>query len=215
MELEKKDFILLIMNCVKYRYKAELQKEGWLKTIPTFIHYYHVLGDPTLSVDFHFDEEERILWVKTKDDYNSLPYKVISAYTAVHQTFKYKYIFKTDDDQMLKKTLFFNTFTKLLLSKVESIHYGGFIVDVPREHISTYNLIHEELPNNLLIKKIKYCNGRFYFLSNNAVTYLVTRKKDFLNEYLEDYAVGLYLENTPFKKDILFFNTRQIFDDST
>ena len=82
------DFIILIMNCKKYTYKAEIQKKTWLTNIQ--YSYYHVIGDPELKHNHFFDNQERILWVKTGDDYNSLPKKVISAYAAVNSTFNYK-----------------------------------------------------------------------------------------------------------------------------
>jgi len=73
------DYILLIMNCEKYREKALKQKETWLPQLPSHIIYFHVIGDPTMKVPFLFDLIERVLYVNTEDDYNSLPKKVISA----------------------------------------------------------------------------------------------------------------------------------------
>lgn len=102
----EQEFILLIMNCKKYAKKAKFQKMTWLKSIPSSLLYYHVIGDENLERDFYFDDQERILWVKTLDDYNSLPKKVIAAYNAVNETLNFKYIFKTDDDQILVKPLF-------------------------------------------------------------------------------------------------------------
>ena len=76
MSLIDQEYILLIINCEKYRNKAILQKTTWLKNIPTYLCYYHVIGDPDLDSEFEFDNEERILWVKTEDDYLSLPKKL-------------------------------------------------------------------------------------------------------------------------------------------
>jgi hypothetical protein len=87
----EQDFILLIMNCKKYEKKALFQKNTWLKTIPSYLKYYHVIGDENLETEYIFDEESHILWVKTKDDYNSLPNKVITSYQAVYETFQFKY----------------------------------------------------------------------------------------------------------------------------
>ena len=83
------EFIMLIMNCKKYAKKAIFQKMTWLKQIPPYLKYYHVIGDETLDSDtnYKFDDENNILWVKTADDYNSLPKKVITSYSAVHDTF--------------------------------------------------------------------------------------------------------------------------------
>lgn len=208
----KKDYILLIMNCVKYRYKAEKQINSWLKDLPSNLLYFHVLGDPNLVEPFYFDYESNILWVKCNDDYNSLPNKVISAYDAIKKTFNYKYIFKTDDDQILNTNIFFPMMMKLLNAK--KIHYGGYIVDVPFPHISKYYTIHPELPTNLLIEKIKYCNGRFYLLSKEAVENLLSKKEMIEKHYLEDYAVGYYLDSK-FKANILPINTKKYFEDGT
>ena len=75
MVLLEKDYILLIMNCQKYRHKALIQKRTWLQTIPDNIHYYHVIGDELLTTDYEFNDEQNLLTLKVPDDYNSLPKK--------------------------------------------------------------------------------------------------------------------------------------------
>jgi len=82
------DYILLIFNCVKYRFKALEQKETWLKELPELnnkLIYYHVIGNPELEEDYVFDENERILWLKVNDGYNALPIKVINAYNVINK----------------------------------------------------------------------------------------------------------------------------------
>jgi hypothetical protein len=110
----EQEFIMLIMNCKKYVKKALFQKRTWLKTIPSYLKYYHVIGDESLETTYKFDDENNILWVKVADDYNSLPNKVITAYEAVYDTFNFKYLFKTDDDQILVKPQFFDVIQKLI-----------------------------------------------------------------------------------------------------
>ena len=189
----RQDFILLIMNCQKYQYKANHQKDTWLKTLTSKLVYYHVIGNHALEKDFLFDNEERILWVKTDDDYNSLPKKVISSYYAINETFDYKYIFKTDDDQNLINPKFFDTIINILTVKIPQIHYGGHVVDVPFAYLSQYFRIHPELPRHLPVYQTKYCNGRFYFLSKIAILDLLVKRKQIESEFLEDYAIGFNL----------------------
>lgn len=208
----KQEFILLIMNCKKYEEKANIQRTTWLKTIPSYLKYYHVIGDESLANDFKFDDTKQILWVKTPDDYNSLPKKVISSYNAVNSIFEFKYIFKTDDDQMLTNTNFFNTITKLITNKNPVSHYGGFIVDVPVPYLSQYHKIHPELPEHLPVYATKYCSGRFYFLSKEAVECLIINKNKIVTEYLEDYAIGFNL-NEKYKTNMLNISTNKIFTD--
>lgn len=205
------DFILLIFNCEKYRFKALKQKETWLKNF-TLMPYFHVIGNPQLTNDYVFDFEEKILYVKTPDDYNSLPNKVITALEAIYKEFTFKYIFKTDDDQNLTNIHFFTTIQNIFLTNTNKIHYAGYIVNVETPYISQYYIIHPELPRNLYILQTQYCSGRFYALSDLAVQQLISKKKSIGNEYLEDYAIGFYLDPI-LKKNIFHINTFTHFND--
>jgi hypothetical protein len=209
------DYILLILNCEKYHYKAQKQKETWIPTLPSQIMYYHVLGNPNLEYEYVIDDEKHILFVKTEDDYNSLPKKVIEAYKAINKVYKFKYILKTDDDQNVTHITFFNVLMDLLngsYGNPNQIHYGGKIVDVKYSHISQYYKIHPELPQNLLIRKSKYCNGRFYLLSSLATNALIESENYIKKEYFEDYAIGINLPES-FKNNLLKLDTDKIFKD--
>ncbi len=210
----KQDYILLIMNCEKYRFKAQKQKETWLKDLPDFLIYYHVIGNPLLDKEYIFDDNERILYVKTNDDYNSLPKKVIKSFEIITKVFDYKYIFKTDDDQILNNYKFFDMVKGLIQSK--NYDYGGNVVDVKQSYLSQYYRIHPELPSYLPVNSTKYCSGRFYFLSKDIVNDLLkTEKKELIeNEYLEDYAIGFHM-NARFKnkENILHIPTDSFFRD--
>ena len=122
----EKEYIMLIMNCKKYIKKAKFQKMTWLKNIPSYLQYYHVIGEPNLDTRYSFDNENRILWVKVEDDYNSLPKKVIRSYEAINETFNFKYLYKTDDDQILVNEKFLDV-VKGITSNNKKIHYGGYI----------------------------------------------------------------------------------------
>jgi len=216
MEAQQVSSLLLIMNCVKYEHKASKQRESWLKGLQ--IPYYHVLGNLELEANYQFDDQKKILWVKTPDDYNSLPKKVISAYAAVQQSFPaIQYIFKTDDDQMLQSNnpnKFFDNINKMLERRMETakIHYSGNIVDVPKAYLSQYYRIHPELPKELPVYVTKYCSGRFYILSMEAIAYLITKRELIFQEYLEDYAMGMHLHNR-YKNPMLHLDTDIFFKD--
>lgn len=216
METPPLNTLLLIMNCVKYKNKATKQRETWLKDLQ--IPYYHVLGNPELETNYQFNYKERILWVKTPDDYNSLPKKVISAYAAIQQSFPaIHYIFKTDDDQMLQSNnpnKFFDNINKMLEKRMQTakIHYAGNIVDVPKAYLSQYYRIHPELPKELPVYVTKYCSGRFYILSREAIAYLILKRELIFQEYLEDYAIGMHLHNR-YKNPILHLDTNIFFKD--
>jgi hypothetical protein len=208
----EQDFILLIMNCKKYTKKALEQKKTWLKEIPSYLRFYHVIGDDNMEEKYHFDNENNVLYIKVEDDYNSLPKKVIRAYEAVLNTFQFNYIFKTDDDQMVIKPQFFDTISNLIQKMSPSPHYGGYIVDVKQPYLSQYYRIHPELPKELPVYKTRYCSGRFYFLSNEAVINLIDKREYIEKEYLEDYAIGFNL-NDKLKINMLNVCTDIFFKD--
>lgn len=210
--MNEQEVIMLIMNCKKYEWKADVQRNTWLKSIPNFIKYYHVIGNEDLETEYKFVEEANILYVKTPDDYNSLPNKVITAFNAINNTFSYKYIFKTDDDQNLINEKFFEVLYNLLNAKGPTIHYGGHIVEVNTPYLSEYYKIHPELPKELPIQITQYCSGRFYFLSHKAIQNLLTKRETIVKEFLEDYAIGYNLHKF-FKNNILKLNTNKAFID--
>jgi hypothetical protein len=209
----EQEYILLIMNCKKYDFKSKYQKETWLQLLPDFLKYYHVIGNPDLVKDFVFDNDNNILYVKTMDDYNSLPKKVFASYKAAYDSFPFlKYIYKTDDDQILTNPKFFDIITNLIKNKKPKTHYGGFIVDIETPYLSQYCKIHPELPENMILQNTKYCSGRFYFLSKHALINLFSKRDEIEKEYLEDYAIGLNLGHF-YKENMLYINSSKYFVD--
>lgn len=205
------DSILLIFNCQKYQHKALKQKNTWLKDF-TLMPYFHVIGNTELTTDYSIDEINHMLYVNVPDDYVSLPKKVISAYEAIQKEYVFNYIFKTDDDQNLIKPDFLNIIQNILNKRIPKIHYAGQIVKVEQPYLSQYSNIHPELPENLPVLQTQYCSGRFYILSELAIQHLISKKKLIYNEYLEDYAIGYYLEPV-LKKNMLNIETNKYFVD--
>jgi hypothetical protein len=202
-------FILMILSCKKYGYKAQRQRQTWLKKIE--IPYYHVIGDRNKCVDnnYCFDQENKILYVATPDDYLSLPYKVITALSAIEQEYSPDYILKTDDDQGCD-----SEFIKNLLVQLEHhrYDYGGYMLEV-KDHYSSYYIVHDELPRDLFLKGTRYCNGRFYFLSKKSVEDLLTKLDKIKTHVIEDHTIGLYLDRN-LKDNLLSIDTNKYFWDN-
>lgn len=194
-ERDKQDIILLIMNCHKYKYKAQKQSCTWLPLLQKDILYFHVLGDPLLEQPFIIDTNNHILYIKCEDDYNSLPKKVIRAFEAIYSCYEFQYIFKTDDDQNILDTKVFEIIKNILLKKVPKVYYAGSVLDVPFAYKSEYYRIHPELPCDLIVRPTTYCSGRFYALSEESVFNLINKIDKIENEFLEDYAIGLNLSS--------------------
>jgi hypothetical protein len=213
IEQGQKEYVLLIMNCKKYQWKANKQKESWLQNIPESLPYFHVIGNPNLPEDFQLNNKENLLYVKVEDDYNSLPKKVIAAFKVIlHYYPNLKYIFKTDDDQILTNMKFFDIIMNLIKNIKPKLHYGGQKVVINTPYLSQYNRIHPELPKDLILHKTVYSSGRFYFLSKPAIQNLITKREYIEKEYLEDYAMGFHLSQI-YKENMLDIDTTKYFID--
>ena len=215
--MKNAQIILLIMNCHKYKYKSNIQRETWLQKLPSYITYYHVLGkSPTIdfNTEYKIDENNHILYVNVDDDYNSLPKKVIASFAAIQNEYTFSYIFKTDDDQHIENIFFFEILEKILFntSATKKIHYGGYMINVNTPYISSYCDIHPELPKDLIIQPTNYCSGRFYILSDLAIMDVLSKRRKIESEFLEDYAIGFYL-NSILKTNILHLQTNKYFQD--
>lgn len=204
-------FILLIFNCQKYQYKALKQKNTWLHNF-TSMPFFHVIGNPHLTTNYLFDNDQHILYVKVDDDYNSLPKKVIAAYEAINNEYIFNYIFKTDDDQNLVQPQFLDIVKNILIKRIPRVHYAGQIINVDKPYLSQYHNIHPELPKNLPVLQTQYCSGRFYVLSDLAIQQLISKKEQISKEFLEDYAIGYNLDSI-LKKNILDIQTNKYFND--
>lgn len=190
------------MNCKKYKYKADKQRESWLKNLPLEIKYYHVIGDDKNYID----EENKLFYVKNIDDYNSLPEKVITSFNLAKD---YDYIFKTDDDQNLIDEKFFKNLISILTKN--NYFYGGHNIRV-KDHYSKYYQIHSCLPKKLFLEKTLYCSGRFYFLHKEAVENLLTKKEEISKRYIEDHSIGYFLDDK-YKEKVLRLDTEKYFKE--
>ena len=199
------DYILLIVNCKKYKYKAELQKSEFLNTLQKNIKYFHIIGD--LDMEKNYKIENDILYVKTKDDYNSLPHKIIEAYKAIYNEFDFKYILKTDDNQFPVENFYINITE--YLNKNNHINYGGLIWDIKNTEYSPYWQVQPTLPKNIIMYPCKYAAGAFYLLSKRVIPDILSKEDKIKNEYLEDYAIGYYMDRK-FKhsENLLYINTK-------
>ena len=209
----KKDYILLILHCEKYKFNRIIQMDTYLKYLPQKINYYHIIGNVNMKEEYIFNEEEKIIVVKSEDDYLHLPTKIVKAYEAIFATYDFKYIFKTDDTQICIYKDFFDDLINRLIKFEENdnkSHYGGYIVNVEKQKLCNHYKNHSELPNNRLLFPTIYCSGSFYYLSSDAISDLMVKKEEFIKDYLEDYSIGYNLSNK-FKKNMIHIPIEVIF----
>jgi hypothetical protein len=198
----------MILNCKKYAGKRHIQRSTWLPNIR--IRWFHVIGDPTISSEYEYNESENIMYVQCNDTYEALPKKTYLAILAVKNLFPdVEYILKTDDDMKCEIRAF-----EAMLEAVVGYDYGGEIVNVDNDHESKYHYpnVSPEYQKPSMMFKTQYCPGRFYFLSRNTTRSLIAQKEFFAEQMYEDYAVGYLATRIPNLK-ILNLNAKAIFHD--
>jgi len=188
--------------------KRHIQRSTWLPNIR--IRWFHIIGDPTISSEYEYNESENIMYVQCKDTYEALPKKTYLAILAVKNLFPdVEYILKTDDDMKCEIPAF-----ESMLEEIIGYDYGGEIVSVDHDHVSTYHYsnVSPEYQKPSMMFRTYYCPGRFYFLSRTATRSLISQRKFFDAQMYEDYAVGYLSTRIPNVK-ILNMNAKAIFHD--
>jgi len=205
-----KKYILLIQSCKKY-YDTRAQKQinGWLKDLPSFIKYYHVIGDISIENN-HIDNEKNIIYVKEKDDYINLSSKTYEAFKILTEKYDFEYVIKTDDDQKLIDDNFYN---HIMSSFSKKYDYGGKLIDCP-DHISEYYLTQPELINhkNIYLEKTLYANGRLIILSKKSILHYLTIETELKSRIIEDHALG-YLLSEKYKNNLFYIDSDLYFKD--
>ena len=193
-------FCLLILNCTKFEYKRQQQLNTWLKN-PAISLWFHVRGNEEQTEEYIFDLTERILTVKTPDDYLSLPKKIYTAFKAIRETYPdITHILKTDDDMDCNRSALVSQLDLYL-----QYDYGGFIIKVPW-HMSTYHYMYVPNSKPEPVEATDYATGRFYFVSARAVDHILLYKDLFWTRVFEDNIVGAALKNLPDKRVLRIAN---------
>ena len=86
----------MVISCNNTLWRTKQQR--WLKYVDHII----VVGDPTLATKWQYNPETRVCRLQCKDDYLSLPSKVKLGFQFVSHTFDPPFLFKVDDDVMLR-----------------------------------------------------------------------------------------------------------------
>ncbi|MEM1172050.1 MAG: tetratricopeptide repeat protein [Cyanobacteria bacterium P01_H01_bin.35] len=89
---------IMIISCKKNLDKIKILREKLYQKIK--LPYFFVIGEPELSSDWQ--NEGDILYVKSPDNYESLPLKVFQAFQFFHCCFDFQGVLKLDDDTWIK-----------------------------------------------------------------------------------------------------------------
>lgn len=223
----KDDYILMILSCEKYEKERRVgQINQFLNnnSIMQGIRYFHLVGDKdkfrkNKKLKYIVDEEKNIIYTNTLDDYLSLAHKTISGLKALYETFDFKYVLKTDDDQRLINPNIFSILDTVLKNKKPD--YFGKLCNMEEQVEKWQPIVHKNdgFPTGYIVGDGKpFGNGRFYGLSRRNVEDLVKNKYDLVKkEYSEDWSIAknqkleyrmnnMYLDNSKIFADFEVYN---------
>jgi len=189
--LNSKYFLLILSHQKSVYRENQLKSLRAQKRFDDFIIYYFI-GKPNLESDYIIDDDNKIVYLKTPDNYEGLPLKTLKSLNFIESKYTdiIKGVFKTDDDIEIDLERLFDV---LELNSKEK-YFGS--VTVNKEPKSSYHfgkcenetlniLIIDDLPINL-----SYCSGGGYFINNSIIKEITKNDESFYKIMYEDLAMG-------------------------
>jgi hypothetical protein len=178
--------MLVIISCAKNKERVKYIENNWLHKIT--IPYVIIIGDPLLTIGtYKYENDTKVLYVACDDSYDGLPFKIYTAVYCVKQLWNPEYIFKIDDDIILKPALLYKKIIEL--QNNNTIHYAG---NSSKHLLNNFHYNKSVLNIESQLPIISYCYGPMYYLSKKAVNVIVNTMKPGITTY-EDINVGYTL----------------------
>ena len=195
---------LLILSHEKSKFRND-QKIHLLDTNKDRFFFYYFIGDMTLSEDYKIDEENKIVYLKVPDNYESLSLKTYYAMKFISENYldKISGVFKTDDDIILD----IDKLIKCIDENKEHKYFGINATSSGYEceyHFGKCESI-ELNRRKIFIPECKYCAGGGYYISKEFINNIVNNISIFEEVIFEDAAVGIAMNKYniyPFDIDI-------------
>jgi beta-1,3-galactosyltransferase 2 len=158
--------------------------------------------DPEIRKEF--EQHQDILFVSSLDDYTHLTQKTLELFSWAHNSYKFDYLLKIDDDVFFR----LDNFLKELHHNPDPTNVDYIPYTREREYRGfvwkNAKVSKNPLDKNYdpLYEKSRYppfCAGPCYLLSSDLVSYLGTQRSLFVNYPNEDTAVGIWLQGLDVK----------------
>lgn len=195
---------LLILSHEKSKFRND-QRIHLLNTNNDRFIFYYFIGDMSLSENYKVDEENKIVYLKIPDNYESLSLKTYYAMKFISENYldKISGIFKTDDDIILDVDKLSNCIDENKEHKYFGVKAfsGGYESNY---HFGKCESI-ELNKTTSFIPKSNYCAGGGYYISKELITNILDNIEIFENVIFEDAAVGVAMNKfniDPFDIDI-------------
>jgi hypothetical protein len=181
---------LLILSHKKSTFRDE-QKKHLLNTNKDRFIFYYFIGDINLLEDYKVDEENKIVYLKVPDNYESLSLKTYYAMKFINENYldEISGIFKTDDDIIIDVDKLAN-----LIGDNQKYKYFGLVAK-SNGYDSTYHFDKCESPeiNKTVsyVPECEYCAGGGYYISKELINNIIDNISVFNDIIFEDCSVGV------------------------
>jgi hypothetical protein len=195
---------LLILSHSKSKFREE-QKNHLLNTNNDRFIFYYFIGDMNLSENYKVDEENKIVYLKVPDNYESLSLKTYYAMKFISENYldQISGVFKTDDDIILD----IDKLSKCIDENKKHKYFGVGAGSGAYESDYHFGKCESITLNSrkLFIPECKYCAGGGYYISKELINNILDNIKIFEDVIFEDAAVGVSMNKYniyPFDIDI-------------
>jgi hypothetical protein len=192
----KDKFFMAILSHKGSKHREE-QKKHLLETNNEDIIFYYFIGDLNLDSEYKVDEENKIVYLKVPDNYESLPLKTQAAVSFVNENYYdlIKGMVKTDDDIELDLEKIYSC-----LSAHGDKNYFGIVTQITNpENVSTWHIgkceSSEMNRTPVRVPLCTYCGGGGYYLSKESISKISQSKEKYSTMIFEDAATGYVLNS--------------------
>jgi hypothetical protein len=158
--------------------------------------FYYFIGDPDQKEEYIVDEKDRVVYIKAKDNYESLPMKTYLSLKYAKTVYgeDVEGIFKTDDDIQIDLNKLYQG-----LCSNSDLDYFGNCVNVINPYVSSWHFGKCEDPEinqrHYTVPSCQYCSGGGYYINSRNIDHILLKESVFQNGIFEDVCTGLALNS--------------------
>lgn len=189
---DNKFFIGIISH--KLSDKRSKQIERWRNSNVKNIEFYYFIGDPSIDSEFLIDEDQRIVYLKVPDNYESLTLKTSGILKFAHDKYgnTIKGVLKTDDDIDVDPEKIV-----MMLEKNSDLDYYGLEVNIVNGYESIYHWGKCESDywnsTRVLVPSVRYCAGGGYYVKSELIPKIQQMSHIYESIVFEDVATGMIM----------------------
>lgn len=180
-KLKKRETFLLVLiaSSVQHSSKREAIRNSWLKLFSPLSKHFFVVGgksypeEEAILLAESFEHGDILILPSTKDDYSSLPEKVLRAFVHLSSTWTFEFLLKCDDDSFVRMPDIVHELSSRF-AKTRNLYWGFFDGNARVKKNGRW----KEKKWILCDRYLPYALGGGYVLSSSMVHFIARNHRD-------------------------------------